>query len=216
MRTVSVEERRLRLGRRQHLARPAAEVESVADALSGLHSSDPLTPYLSACRRVAGFEPAHLETALYERRSLVRMLGMRRTMFVVTVDQAAVMDAACTRALAAGERRRLVHLVEEQGLADDGESWLAGVEEDTLAALSARGEATAVELTSDVPELGLQLSFGEGKRGGHRGDLHPAAVPPGHGGKDRPRPAAGVVAVEPAPVGAHRLVDRRWVAEPPR
>ena len=44
-----------------------------------------------------------------------------------------------------------------------GEAWLARVEAATLAALAARGEATARELTADVPELGAKLTVGEGK-----------------------------------------------------
>ena len=61
-------------------------------------------------------EVADLEEALYERRSLVRLLGMRRTMFVVPRDLAAVIDAACTRALAPAERRRLFKLIGDQGI----------------------------------------------------------------------------------------------------
>jgi DNA glycosylase AlkZ-like len=91
---------------------------------------------------------------------------MRRTMFVVPTDLAAVMDAACTQALAPPERRRLEGLVADQGLAADAGPWLADVEAQVLEALARRGEATAVELTEDVPELGLKLSFGEGKTWG--------------------------------------------------
>ena len=114
---------------------------------------------------MAGFAPSLLEDALYDRRSLVRMLGMRRTLFVVPVDLAAVMDEACTKALAPGERTRLARMLEEQGVAriGQGERWIDKVATDTLDALSRRGEATARELTTDVPELGAKLSFGEGK-----------------------------------------------------
>jgi hypothetical protein len=165
VRTIAVEERRARLGRRHLLARPAGSPEEVAAALVGLHSSDPATVFLSARARVEGFVPADLEAALYERRSLVRMLGMRRTLFVVPRDLAATMDEACTKALAPGERARLVRMLEEQGVArvGTGERWLKRVAARTLDALGARGEATARELTRDVPELGAKLSFGEGK-----------------------------------------------------
>ncbi len=37
---------------------------------------------------------------LYEDRELVRILGMRRTMFVVPLDLAPIVQAACTRAIA--------------------------------------------------------------------------------------------------------------------
>jgi DNA glycosylase AlkZ-like len=75
------------------------------------------------------------------------------------------MHEACTKALIPGQRTRLVRMLEEQGVAraGRGEGWLAGVEAATLAALAARGEAGARELTTDVPELGAKLTVGEGK-----------------------------------------------------
>ena len=138
--------------------------ESVAASLGGLHSSDPATVYLAARARVTGFQVSHLEQALYEARSLGRVLGMRRTMFVVPPDLAAMLDAACTRALAPAERRRMERLLSEQGIATDAAGWLAAVERRTRAALAARGEATAAELTVDVPELAQRLSFGVGRK----------------------------------------------------
>jgi hypothetical protein len=168
MRTIGVSERRARLGLRQRLGRPTRSVEDVVADLVGLHSSDPASVFLSAWARVGGFVPADLEDPLYEKRSLVRMLGMRRTLFVVPRDVAAVMDEACTKALVPGQRARLVRMLEEQGVAaaGDGERWVERVVAETLAALASRGEATARELTKDVPELGAKLAFGEGRTWG--------------------------------------------------
>ncbi len=132
----------------------------------GLHSSDPATVYLSARARLEDFTVADLEDALYERRSLVRMLGMRRTLFVVPLPVAAAMEAACTRLLGPAEAARLARMLEDQGIAPDGVGWIEGVEERTLVAITARGEATANELRDDVPELRLKLAFGEGKTWG--------------------------------------------------
>jgi hypothetical protein len=90
---------------------------------------------------------------------------MRRTLFVVPRDLAPVMDAACTKAIAAAERRRLVRMLEDQGVvrAGDGGRWLKRVETKTLDALADRDHATARELTAEVPELGAKLHFGAGK-----------------------------------------------------
>src|SRR6185369_6768540 len=112
VRTITDEERRARLVRRHRLASPATSVEEVARSVFGLHSSDPVSVYVSAWARMDAFAVADLEDALYERRSLVRMLGMRRTMFVVPVDAAAVMDESCTKAIASRERTRLIRLIE--------------------------------------------------------------------------------------------------------
>ena len=164
MRKITDEERRRRLGVRHFLSSPAEDVESIAERLVGLHSSDPATVYLSVWARSSNFHVKELEDALYEARSVVRMLGMRRTMFVVTKDIAPVMDSACTRALAPIERRRLVGYIESQAVASNGSAWLAKVEARTLAALADEGEATANHLSKLVPELATQLRFGEGKR----------------------------------------------------
>jgi hypothetical protein len=165
MRTIGTKERRARLGLRHLLARPAGSVDGATAALVGLHSSDPTSVYLSARARVAGFVPDDLEDALYERRSLARMIGMRQTLFVVPRDLAAVMDEACTKALAPPERRRLVGMLEDQGVAPTGkgERWLRRVATQTLEALARRGPSTARELTKDVPELGTKLVFGQGR-----------------------------------------------------
>jgi hypothetical protein len=166
MKHFDVSERRTRLARRHHLAAPVASVVEAASDLIGLHSSDPTSVYLAARARCDGFVREDLEAALYETRSLVRMLGMRRTMFVVPLDVAAIMHAGCAKTLAPAERRRLVKMIENQGVAPDGEAWLSDVQRRLVDALERRGTATATELSQDVPELKLKLRFGQDKNWG--------------------------------------------------
>lgn len=163
---ITTEERRSRLADRHFLAEKGPGVVAVAEALAGLHSSDPVTVFLSCRARVKGFAVGDLETALYDQRTLLRMLGMRRTMFVVTPDLAATMIAACTRSYVDPERRRLIGYLENQAVTADGEAWLDDVESRTLAVLRELGMATATELRKVVPELQTKLSFGEGKKWG--------------------------------------------------
>jgi hypothetical protein len=156
---VSDDERRARLATRHHLALPAHSVGEAASAMVGLHSSDPATVYLSARARIPGLKPGDLEAALYDERSVVRVLGMRRTMFVVPTDLAPLLHYSSTVALMAAERRRIVKMVEDAGIATNGTRWVERVSERTLEALHARGEALATELTKDVPELGEKITF---------------------------------------------------------
>jgi hypothetical protein len=163
MRHLDGDERRRRLVVRHHLAAPAAGVEQVAGDLVGLHSSDPATVVLSLRARLDPFAVADVEDALYERRTLLRMLAMRRTMFVVPLDLAAVMDAACTKALVPVERRKLVKLLEDGGVTDDVDAWIERVDAETLAALRADGPLPASRLTKLVPDLALQFPMAVGK-----------------------------------------------------
>ena len=166
MRSFGPGQRRARLAVRHALA-PAAAASSpleVTRRLVALHSTDAASVYLSVWSRMPDATVAEVEHALYEQRTLVRMLGMRRTVFVVPVELAPIVHAACTAAIAARERRKLVQYLEEGGIARDGAHWLAAVEDETRDALAARGEATAAELASDVAGLREQLHFGAGKK----------------------------------------------------
>jgi hypothetical protein len=166
VRAIDVDERRARLSVRHRLASPAPGVDEAVGSLVAVHSSDPASVFLSLRARVRDFEPAQLEHALYERRSLVRLLGMRRTLFVVPAELCGVVNAACTEALVAGERKRLISMLGEQGVASDPARWLDRVMKRTLSALESRGEASARELTAEVPELATKLTFGAGKTWG--------------------------------------------------
>lgn len=168
MRFMSADQRRTRLGRRHALApgHHAGTVEQAARAVVGLHSSDPASVFLSVWARVPGVERDDMEQALYQARSLVRVLGMRRTMFVVPRDSAPLLDAGCAGPISQRERRRLEGYLTDAGITTEPGPWLRRVEEATLAALETRGEAAATELTEDVPELGEKIRLGEGKKWG--------------------------------------------------
>jgi hypothetical protein len=163
---MGVDERRARLARRHHLepASRAGDVVELARDLVGLHATDPATVYLAARARMADASVADVERALYEERRALRMLGMRRTMFVLPLDLAPVVQAGCTDAIASKQRGLYARMLEQAGIADHGATWLDDVCRETLAALAARGEAFATELGADVPSLREKLSYGEGKR----------------------------------------------------
>ena len=168
VRQVTDEERRARLARRHRLspAERTDDVVRITDDLIALHATDASTVHLSAAARMVSPSTTAMERALYDDRTLVRMLGMRRTMFVVTDELAPVVQVSCTDAIAVVERRKLVQQLEQGGVAKDGARWLRKAERDTLAAVTERGEATASELSSMVPALRAQLTFGEGKTWG--------------------------------------------------
>ena len=159
MRVISNQERRARLAVRHRLADPAADPVEATRSMVGLHSSDPATVYLSVWARVPGFEPDDLQTALYEDKALVRILGMRRTLWVVPRGFASVVNSSSTVALLERELRRTAKMVEDQNIASDGASWVKKTSAAVLAALRSMDEATARELTKEVPQLGTKVTF---------------------------------------------------------
>jgi hypothetical protein len=155
----------------RHRIAPAARADSVVDAARGvvaLHATDPASVYLAAWARTKAPSIAAVDTALYEDRQLVRMLAMRRTMFVVPVRDAAVLHAATSLAIARTERKRNEQLAGLLGITRPG-PWLRKVERATLEALELRGEATAQELGRDVPELQRKVRVNLGKN--YEGDI---------------------------------------------
>src|SRR5215468_1688348 len=127
IRPAGVAERRARLAVRHHLTAGApagsgaADLTGVVADIIGLHGTDPASVYLSAWART-GASPAVIEDALYTERSLVRILGMRRTVFVVPAGLVPVIQAACTDQIAERMRRDLSRLVQTSGIAADGAS----------------------------------------------------------------------------------------------
>jgi hypothetical protein len=163
---ISTDERRARLARRHFLAPEsrAADLAELAGRLVGLHASDAATVYLAPRARIRHAPATQIEHALYEERELLRMIGMRRTMFVFPLGLAAVVKAACTDAIAAAQRRRYARLLESAGIAEDGKAWLDEVGAETMRALEARGTAFAAELSADVPRLREKLEIGAGTK----------------------------------------------------
>lgn len=159
MRSVSVLERRSRLARRHGLVDPLPGPVEVAGAMVGLHSSDPATVFLSIHARTPEITVGDIEHTLYKDRSLVRIVGMRRTMWVTPTDFAPVIDSSSTRALVATQQKRQAFMIESSGISDDGTAWSKQIGDKTLAALRQRGEATARELTEDVPELSQTITM---------------------------------------------------------
>jgi Winged helix DNA-binding domain len=166
---IGVRQRRARLGLRHRLA-PGTQgtaqdggLADVARSLVAVHSTDPSSVYLGLLARLAGGGIQDVDQALYQDRALIRLLGMRRTVFVATLDDAALIQAACSRAVAARERRKLLGRLAESEVPGDPAAWLADVEQAALHALKTRGEATAAELAGDDPRLRTQIVLSRGK-----------------------------------------------------
>ena len=128
-----------------------------------LHSTDPVTVFLSIQAR-ADVQPTDIERELYEDRTLVRMLGMRRTLFVVPRELVPVVYAACTRSIAARERRRVEQMIADSGISSRPAAWLTRALSSARKALEERGEASTRELVAQIPILAKRLRVASGTK----------------------------------------------------
>ena len=125
VRAIDVDERRARLALRHHLL-PGTRTDDLprlADDLVALHSTDPVTVYLSAMARMARPSIEAVERALYADRSLIRHHAMRRTLWVATPAVVRQMHAAATRKLVAPGARADRGNARASGI-DDPDAWL--------------------------------------------------------------------------------------------
>ena len=134
-------------------------------AMVALHATDPATVYLSVRARTGGAAgQADVEASLYERRDLVRMLAMRRTVFAVPAESVTVVQASTSDRIAAQQRDRLLRLLTGAGVAERPDAWLADVERSVLATLAELGgTATAAQLSAAEPRLKTAVLVAAGK-----------------------------------------------------
>ena len=157
---VSAAQRRARLLSRHRLSVPAATVTAATEDMVALHATDPVTVYLSARARVPSATAGAVDDALYAERAVVRMLGMRRTVFVVPAPLFPVVQHACTDDVARRLRRNLERDLANGGVGDgDAAGWLRELGDSVLRALAARGRATGAQLSTDEPRLRTQLVY---------------------------------------------------------
>ena len=130
--------------------------------MTALHATEPATPHLALHARLRELAVADVEAALYENRSLVRAMAMRRTLFVVTRALLPAVAGSAGRRVAEFESRRLAREVAGPGgqLVDD---WIAVARREIVACLAGQ-ELSARELRDALPHLGGTFTAAPGTK----------------------------------------------------
>ena len=217
VRHVDDDERRARIARRHGIVPGKRYADPVAatEAMTVLHATEPATVYLSLQARVDGLTVDDVDRALYQDRSLVKQLAMRRTVFVFPRDLLPAAWGSTSARVAAQLRPRLAKDVEAGGLAEDGAAWVDRACAAVLARLADGSELSAKALREQLPELEgrIDVRRRQGLRRQRR-DVAAGAHPARRGGAASP-------AVATAATGASRARSGRpwppgWATYPSR
>jgi hypothetical protein len=166
VRLIDVAERRNRLAAR-HLLTPGArtdDVVAIADALAGLHSSDPVTVHLSVAARMRRPVLPAADEALYADRSLVRHHAMRRTLWVFGHELARAAHHSSTVTLLARQRTMLLDAVAAAGVGPDPGRWVDAASAEILALLTEKGPLSARDVGKLLPHLAVPVTIGTGRQ----------------------------------------------------
>jgi hypothetical protein len=178
MRHLSDSERRHRLGRRHALSAShrVESPEAATRALTVLHATEAPSVYLSLWARVNELKVEDVDRALYEDRTLVKQLAMRRTLFVFPRDLLPAAWGSASARVAAAHRVRLAKDVEIGGLAEDGAAWVDAAERAILAHLGGGIERSAQQLREEVPVLDGRIAMSPGKSYGGNNPIAPRVL----------------------------------------
>ncbi len=168
-RRISAADRRRRLVHRQQF--PACEGATtdgggplaVARSLAALHSSDPVSVYLSVLARLPEATVDEVSAALYEDRDLVRVHGMRRTLWVADVETASAVVGASAARLVRAERSRLAKLLSAAGLTEP-DRWIDEARLEILNQVLAAGVTDTRAVGEELPHLTVGLEVAGGKK----------------------------------------------------
>ena len=147
--------RRARLARR-HALHPGHRLTSVVDvarALVALHATEPSSVHLAVAARMPSATVSTVEDALYEQRSVVKQLAMRRTLFAFPRGLLpAVWGSASTR-VADAERGRLARDLEQHSVALDGLAWIERGRAAVIGRLTGGHTLSARRLREELPAI---------------------------------------------------------------
>lgn len=155
-------DRRRRLAIRHGLVRRFDAIEDAVRGMTVLHATEAATVHLSLWARVAGVTVADVDRTLYDERSVVKQLAMRRTLFVFPRDLLPAALGSASRRVARQQRVRLAKDLIASGI-NQPEEWIDETVSKVLKVLADGTARTASELREQVPELGWMRPSGPGE-----------------------------------------------------
>lgn len=172
---VSDEQRRSRLAHRHGLAHRFDTVEEATAGITCWHATEPASVHLAVWART-GCSRAETDRALYDKRSVVKQLAMRRTVFAFPQELLPAVWGSAAARVAGQQRAQLAGDVVKGGIAADGEAWVQEQIDAVHGLLRATGPRTTQQLRAELPALDARLRYAEGKAYGAETPIAPRVL----------------------------------------
>ncbi len=156
--------RRARIGRRHGLAPDHRfdTIDAATTAMTAWHATESTTPYLSLRARVGSLTVEDVSAAIYDERSIVRVMAMRRTLWIVDRDLVPAVAGSAGRRVADAQRRgtakEAIELSETLG-----PDWIETASARIVECLTGR-ELSARQLREELPEFGGTFTAAPGTK----------------------------------------------------
>jgi Winged helix DNA-binding domain len=160
MRHIGDDERRARLAARHGLAAPLPDALAAARAMTCLHATEPASVHLAAWAR-SGATRDGVDAALYDDRTVVKQLAMRRTVFAFPRELLPAVWGSASARVAEQQIRRLAKEAEQGGLTRDGARWVRehlGLLRDLI---EREGPLTTSQVRERLPALDARITRGK-------------------------------------------------------
>lgn len=162
MQQISDDQRRARLAVRHGLASCYESVEAATAAMTCWHATEPASVYLSAWART-GCGREDIDRALYDDRTIVKQLAMRRTVFTFPRELLPAVWGSAAARVADQQRVQLARDVVKHDVAANGEAWVQEACAAVLGHLRTSGPTTTVSLRKALPMLDARMTLSPGK-----------------------------------------------------
>ncbi|MCW2784467.1 MAG: winged helix DNA-binding protein [Marmoricola sp.] len=175
MQTITDAERRARLGIRHGLAAPLTDVATATAAMTCLHATEPASVHLAAWART-GATREQTDAALYQDRSVVKQLAMRRTVFAFPRALLPAVWGSAAARVAVQQQGQLARDVEKHAVATDGAAWVAEACAAVLSHLRQEGPTATMRLREALPVLDARMSISPGTTWGAEVSVAPRVL----------------------------------------
>ncbi len=175
MQVITDDQRRARLAARHGLSARQDSIEAATEAITCWHATEPASVHLAIQARTAATRE-QIDNALYDDRSVVKQLAMRRTVFAFPRSLLPAVWGSAAARVAVQQRTQLARDVVKHRVTEDGPGWVETACAAVLDHLRSHGPTGTAQLREALPMLEARMSLSPDKTWGAEVSVAPRVL----------------------------------------